>query len=70
MVNAIACTIDYQQIENSNIANQIHGFTIHFNSKFILKLNSTRYGVYHYFVNYVRKIKLSKMETNDQDQGQ
>ena len=28
-------TVDYQQIENGNIANQIHGFTIDY-SKFIL----------------------------------
>ena len=28
-------TIDYQQIENGNIANQIHGFTIDY-GKFIL----------------------------------
>ena len=28
-------TVFYQQTENSNIANQIHGFTIHY-SKFIL----------------------------------
>ena len=39
-------TVDYQQIVDSNIANQIHGFTIDY-GKFILKLNSTRYGVYH-----------------------
>ena len=30
-------TVFYRQIENSNIANQIHGFTIDY-SKFILKL--------------------------------
>ena len=29
-------TVDYQQIENGNIANQIHGFTIDY-GKFILK---------------------------------
>ena len=29
-------TVDYQQIANSNIANQIHGFTIDY-GKFILK---------------------------------
>ena len=28
-------TVDYQQIENGNIPNQIHGFTIDY-SKFIL----------------------------------
>ena len=28
-------TVDYQQIENGNIANQIHGFTIDY-GKFIL----------------------------------
>ena len=31
-------TVFYQQIENSNIANQIHGFTIDY-GKFILKLD-------------------------------
>ena len=31
-------TVFYQQIENSNIANQIYGFTIDY-GKFILKLN-------------------------------
>ena len=29
-------TVDYQQIANDNIANQIHGFTIDY-GKFILK---------------------------------
>ena len=32
-------TVFYQQIENSNIANQIHGFTIDY-GKFILRSNS------------------------------
>ena len=32
-------TVFYQQIENDNIANQIHGFTIDY-GKFILMLNS------------------------------
>ena len=32
-------TVDYQQIVDSNIANQIHGFTIDY-GKFILILNS------------------------------
>ena len=31
-------TVFYKQIENSNIANQIHGFTIDY-GKFILKLD-------------------------------
>ena len=31
-------TVDYQQIANDNIANQIHGFTIDY-GKFILKLD-------------------------------
>ena len=31
-------TVFYQQIENSDIANQIHGFTIDY-GKFILKVN-------------------------------
>ena len=36
-------TVFYQQIENSNIANQIHGFTIDY-GKFILKsINSQLY---------------------------
>ena len=34
-------TVFYQQIENSNIANQIHGFTIDYD-KFILMFNSAR----------------------------
>ena len=29
-------TVDYQQIENGNIANQIHGFTIDYHGKFTL----------------------------------
>ena len=33
-------TVSYQQIENSNIANQIHGFTIDY-GKFILIHNGT-----------------------------
>ena len=33
-------TVDYQQIVNSNIANQIHGFTIDY-GKSILTLNSS-----------------------------
>ena len=32
-------TVDYQQIGNGNIANQIHGFTIDY-GKFILIVNS------------------------------
>ena len=32
---ALCVTVDYQQIENDNIANQIHGFTIDY-GKFIL----------------------------------
>ena len=31
-------TVDYQQIENDNIANQIHGFTIDY-GKFILNIS-------------------------------
>ena len=34
-------TVDYQQIENDNIANQIHGFTIDY-GKFILKTDKPR----------------------------
>ena len=34
-------TVFYQQIENSNIANQIHGFTIDY-GKFILKADKPR----------------------------
>ena len=30
-------TVDYQQIEDDNIANQIHGFTMENYGKFILK---------------------------------
>ena len=32
-------TVDYQQIENDNIANQIHGFRIDY-GKFILKYSN------------------------------
>ena len=35
----ICVTVDYQQIENDNIANQIHGFTIDY-GKFILSLRT------------------------------
>ena len=49
-------TVDYEQIVDSNIANQIHGFAIDY-GKFILKLNSTRYGVYHLFsLSWVRAL--------------
>ena len=34
-------TVDYQQIANDNIANQIHGFTIDYD-KFILNWFSTQ----------------------------
>ena len=34
-------TVDYQQIANDNIANQIHGFTIDY-GKFILKRHNHR----------------------------
>ena len=34
-------TVFYEQIENGNIANQIHGFTIDY-GKFILMTDSTR----------------------------
>ena len=37
----LCVTVDYQQIENSNIANQIHGFTID-HGKFILTSDSTQ----------------------------
>ena len=36
-------TVDYQQIANSNIANQIHGFTIDY-SKFIQKIHIVQHG--------------------------
>ena len=35
-------TVFYQQIENSTVANQIHGFTIDY-GKFILMADSTGY---------------------------
>ena len=35
-------TVDYQQIADDNIANQIHGFTIDY-GKFILKIVIFRY---------------------------
>ena len=38
-------TVFYQQIENSNIANQIHGFTIDY-GKFILKLDRNTENVF------------------------
>ena len=34
-------TVDYQQIENDNTANQIHGFTIDY-GKFMLKVDKPR----------------------------
>ena len=37
-------TVDYQQIANDNIANQIHGFTIDY-GKFILIRNNTQTAV-------------------------
>ena len=39
-------TVDYQQIVDSNIANQIHGFTIDY-GKFILITDSARARSYH-----------------------
>ena len=36
-------TVDYQQIENDNIANQIHGFTINY-GKFIRPYTNPRYS--------------------------
>ena len=44
-------TVFYQQIENGNIANQIHGFTIDY-GKFILKLDRNTVHVF-YFLNIV-----------------
>ena len=35
-------TVDYQQIENGNLANQIHGFTIDY-GKFILMADSVQW---------------------------
>ena len=40
-------TVDYQQIANDNMANQIHGFTIDY-GKFILKCNITQLNTIHY----------------------
>ena len=37
-------TVFYHQIENSNIANQIHGFTIDY-GKFVLKLNRNMFSL-------------------------
>ena len=42
-------TVFYQQIENSNIADQIHGFTIDY-GKFILKCDRAKEHV-SYFLN-------------------
>ena len=53
-------TVFYQQIENSNIANQIHGFTIDY-GKFILKLDRNTVHVF-YFLNSWRGYKLSCIE--------
>ena len=44
-------TVDYQQIANDNIANQIHGFTIDY-GKFILMSNS----IFHLQANSLRLI--------------
>ena len=57
----------YQQIENSKIANQIHGFTIDY-GKFILKLNRNTVHVFYflgidqYFIPLIAKsvIKMPK----------
>ena len=51
-------TVFYQQIENGNTANQIHGFTIDY-SKFILKLDRNTVHVF-YFLNKATGV-LSKM---------
>ena len=53
-------TVFYQQIENSNIANQIHGFTIDY-GKFILKLNRNMENM---FSIYFRKHSNEKKENN------
>ena len=42
-------TVFYQQIENSNIANQIHGFTIDY-GKFILKLDTNIEHVFYFLI--------------------
>ena len=44
-------TVDYQQIENSNIANQIHGFTIDY-GKFIRVL-IVKYQMHAHGIKYV-----------------
>ena len=47
-------TVFYQQIENSNIANQIHGFAIDY-GKFILKLDSNTEHVFYVLNNVFNK---------------
>ena len=44
MCTIMRATVVYQHIENGNIANQIHGFTIDY-SKFILKKDLKYYAV-------------------------
>ena len=51
-----ACNCFYQQIENGNTANQIHGFTIDY-SKIILKYNTTQYSTVLYSRMYEKIIK-------------
>ena len=53
-------TVFYQQIENSNIANQIHGFSIDY-GKFILKLDRNTENM---FSISFRKHRVEKKENN------
>ena len=51
-------TVDYQQVANDNIANQIHGFTIDY-GKFILKLDSAKNSDYEPIVGVLRHMENS-----------
>ena len=53
-------TVDYQQIANGNIANQLHGFTIDY-GKFIIKLD--RNTEYMFSISF-RKHRDEKTENN------
>ena len=55
-------TVDYQEIANGNIANQIHGLTIDY-GKFTLKYNSVHFGIGWKLLWMKQKIILSGRST-------
>ena len=43
----VLLTVDYQQIENSNIANQIHRFTIDYGKFILINISINLQAFYH-----------------------